>query len=197
MVIELTQPTCYVIAGPNGAGKTTFAMKYLPAVADCHNFINADMIAGGLSPLDPDRVQFVAGKLFLKEIHKQIAGRNDFAFETTLSGRSYLHLIKNLHKAGWQVILFYLWIPSALFSIERVKERVQQGGHNIPEDVIMRRYPKSIRNLIEHYTPLCDCTYCYDNSQPEPHLIFIHEKNKQQIMDAARYQHILRCIDGN
>jgi len=197
MTGKTAKPVCYIIAGPNGAGKTTFALKYLPAVADCKNFINADLIAGGLSPLAPDQARFAAGKLFLKEIQKQIAAGNDFAFETTLSGRSYLRLIKAMQQDGWEIVLFYLWIPSASFSRERVRERVRQGGHNIPDEVIRRRYPKSIRNLIKYYAPLCDQIFCYDNSSSEPRLIFSQEQEGLQIRDSEVYQYIERYQDDH
>ena len=120
---ENKKPICYVIAGPNGAGKTTFAMKYLPEIAGCHNFINADLIAFGISPLDSVGVQFDAGRLFLAEIHKNIEKRIDFAFETTLAGRSYINLLEKLRKEDWQIMLFFLWIPDADFSRDRVRQR--------------------------------------------------------------------------
>lgn len=147
----MTQPTCSIIAGPNGAGKTTFALTYLPEATDCRNFVNADMIAAGLSPLSPDRDWLAASRLFLEEVRQYIARRDDFAFETTLSGKTYLRLIQQLLGDGWQVKLYYLWLPSIEMSIERVAERVAHGGHNIPHESIIRRYPRSIANLLDHY----------------------------------------------
>lgn len=123
-------PTCTIIADPNGAGKTTFALEYLPNVAQCSRFINADLIAAGLSPLAPEREMIAANRLFLREIEEAIERRADFAFETTLSGRSYLKLINRLQADGWQVDLLYLALPSVEMSKLRVAERVKHGGHN-------------------------------------------------------------------
>jgi predicted ABC-type ATPase len=188
-------PTCYVIAGPNGAGKTTFALKYLPEIAGCHNFVNADLIAYGISPLDSAALQYDAGKLFLNEVHKNINKRVDFAFETTLSGRSHINLLKKLKKSDWHIVLFFLWIPDADFSKDRVRQRVLEGGHDIPDDAIYRRYPRIMHNLINLYIPLCDKVYCYDNSNPEPVLIFEQDARGNDILNEDIYQKIKRCAD--
>ncbi len=121
-------PTCWIIAGPNGAGKTTFALECLPKVAGCTNFINADLIAAGLSPLAPERELIAASRIFLREIKEYIARRDDFAFETTLAGRTYLRLIERLKSDGWQVELIYLALPSVEMSKLRVAERVAHGA---------------------------------------------------------------------
>jgi len=125
-------PTCWIIAGPNGAGKTTFAMEYLPKVTGCTNFVNADLIAAGLSPLAPERELIAASRIFLSEIEEHMSAKEDFAFETTLSGRSYLRLIQRLQAEGWQVGLIYLALPSVELSTLRVAERVAHGGHRTP-----------------------------------------------------------------
>jgi len=125
-------PRCLIIAGPNGAGKTTFALNYLLAEADIKRFLNADMIASGLSPFAPEDQAAAAGRLFLGEIESCIALGQDFAFETTLAGRGYLKLIDRLHAAGWRVDLHYIALPGVAFSKSRVAERVRHGGHNIP-----------------------------------------------------------------
>lgn len=190
-------PTCYIIAGPNGAGKTTFALNYLPDIAGCHNFVNADLIAYGISPLDSLAVQFDAGKMFLNELHKNIKKRVDFAFETTLAGRSYINLLKELKSNGWHIVLFFLWIPDADFSRDRVRQRVQDGGHDIPEDAIYRRYPRIMYNLIHDYMPLCSKISCYDNSNPEPILVFEQDENGHDILNKDIYQRMLRCADDH
>ena len=192
---ETTKPTCYVIAGPNGAGKTTFALNYLPKIAGCHNFVNADLIAYGMSPLDSISVQYEAGRLFLNEVHKNIAKRIDFAFETTLAGRSQINLLNKLKQDDWDVVLLFLWIPDADFSKDRVHQRVLDGGHNIPEEAIYRRYPRIMYNLTNIYMPLCDKVYCYDNSNPEPVLIFEQDDQGNNIRNVDIYQRILRCAD--
>ncbi|WP_418167158.1 zeta toxin family protein [Akkermansia sp.] len=119
---------CPIVAGPNGAGKTTFALDYLMHETNCRSFINADMIAQGLSPLKPEAVQVKAGKLFLEELERHLKQRESFCFETTLSGSSYFQKIKQWKKDGWRIVLHYLWIPNAQFSALRVQERVAQGG---------------------------------------------------------------------
>ncbi len=139
-------------------------MKYLPSIVDCCNFINADMIAAGISPLSPELAQMQAARIFLSAIQDNISKNKKFAFETTLSGRAYVKLLKRLKIENWKLILIYLWIPDIEFSKKRVNERVQQGGHNIPLDAIKRRYRKSISNLFNLYMPLCDYTLCFDNS---------------------------------
>jgi predicted ABC-type ATPase len=189
------KPTCYVVAGPNGAGKTTFALNYLPDIAGCRNFVNADLIAYGISPLDSVSVQYDAGRIFLNEIHKNIDKRIDFAFETTLAGRSQINLLKKLRQDNWQIVLFFLWIPNADFSKDRVQQRVQDGGHDIPVDAIYRRYPRIMHNLINIYMPLCDEVSCYDNSNPEPVLILEQNSNGNDILNNDIYQEILRCAD--
>jgi predicted ABC-type ATPase len=188
------QPTCYVIAGPNGAGKTTFALRYLPEITGCRNFINADLIADGLSPLNPSRVQLEAGKLLLREIHAHVEKNEDFAFETTLSGRSYLRLLKELRSKGWKIILIYLWIPSAEFSRQRVRQRVEAGGHNIPDEAIDRRYSRTVSNFLNLFAPLCDEVLCYDNSNPRPIVVFEQKGQERSVIDNVRYETILRSL---
>jgi predicted ABC-type ATPase len=186
---------CYIIAGPNGAGKSTFAIQFLPDMVRCDNFINADMIAAGISPLNPENAQIAASRIFLKELRKNIHNKVDFAFETTLSGSSYLKMIKNLKANGWHIILFYLWIPSVEFSSARVKQRVEQGGHNIPEDAISRRYSKSIKNLMNRYVGLCDEVYCLDNSGVIPQLVFELDKNGLRVNNKTIYDKINEVAD--
>ncbi len=190
------KPTCFIIAGPNGAGKTTFALQYLPKIAGCRNFVNADFIAYGLSPFDSLSAQYEAGRLFLREIYANIDKRVDFAFETTLAGRSHISLIKKLRQDGWRIVLFFLWIPDVVFSKSRVRERVAQGGHDIPEDTIERRYPRVMYNFIKVYASLCDKVVCYDNSGFQPILAYEKDENGQKISKPAVYENITRCTDG-
>jgi predicted ABC-type ATPase len=190
------KPTCFVIAGPNGAGKTTFALRYLPQIAGCRNFINADLIAYGLSPFDSLSAQLEAGRLFLREIYANIDKRVDFAFETTLAGRSQISLFKNLRQEGWRIVLLFLWIPDAAFSKSRVRERVAHGGHDVPDDTIYRRYPRIMYNLIKVYTPLCDKIICYDNSVLKLNPVFEQTGKKMRIVNQKLYDIILRQSDG-
>ena len=188
--------TCFIIAGPNGAGKTTFALRYLPQIAGCRNFVNADLIAYGLSPFDSLSSQYEAGRLFLREIYANIDKRVDFAFETTLAGRSHINLLKKLIKDDWQIVLFFLWIPDAAFSKKRIRERVKHGGHDIPDDAIYRRFPRIMHNFVKIYIPLCDKVVCYDNSESEPVLVFEQDKNGQKISNNDIYERIIRCANG-
>jgi len=202
-----SQPTCYVIAGPNGAGKTTFALRYLPEMTGCRNFINADLIADGLSPLNPVGVQLAAGKIFLREIEANVAAGTDFAFETTLSGRMYIRLLKELRSTrlrsdgttarheGWKIVLFYLWIPNAEFSRLRVRQRVESGGHDIPDEAITRRYRRTVSNFLTVFAPLCNEVFCYDNSGFKPRLVCEQRCGELAVFDQDRYDMILRSAD--
>jgi predicted ABC-type ATPase len=187
-------PTCYVIGGPNGAGKTTFAMRYLPRVAHCVEFVNADAIARGLSPLNETSVQVEAGRIFLRRIDELIQDRVDFSFETTLSGRAYARLFRRLQEAGFAVILFYLWIPGVAFSAERVASRVANGGHGIPPDAINRRYLKSLRNLFRLYIPLAQRTIIFDNSDEKATLVAEFQPSSKRILNETLFTRITRQI---
>ncbi|MGE4490541.1 MAG: zeta toxin family protein [Kiritimatiellales bacterium] len=191
----VSQPTCYVIAGPNGAGKTTFALRYLPEMTGCLNFINADLIADSLSPLDPAEVQLEAGKILLREIQEKVERRTNFAFETTLSGRMYVRLLKELRSKGWKIVLFYLWIPDAEFSRLRVEQRVASGGHDIPDEAIIRRYRRTVSNFLNVFVPLCDEVFCYDNSGSRPIPVFSKIGMEQEVLDVKRYRLILESCD--
>ena len=171
--------TCWIIAGPNGAGKTTFALEFLSEGAGCRNFINADLIAAGMNPLSPESQYYAASRIFLREIHTAIRKGKDFAFETTLSGRSYLRLIQQLLYDGWQVELIYLALPDVELSKLRVAERVAHGGHQVPLKDIERRFPRSLQNLLGEYSKLASRTRCFMNERENP--TFIYEQNGQQI----------------
>ena len=189
------KPTCFIIAGPNGAGKTIFALRYLPQIAGCHNFVNADLIAYGISPFDSLSAQYKAGRIFLSQIYANIDKRVDFAFETTLAGRSHINLLKKLRKDGWQIVIFFLWIPDAAFSKSRIRERVKHGGHNIPDNAIYRRFPRVMQNFIKIYIPLCDKVICYDNSRPDPVPVFRQDSKGKHVLNKDIYAKILRQSD--
>lgn len=133
-------PNLYIIAGCNGAGKTTASFTILPEMLNCDDFINADEIARGLSPLNPDKAAIEAGRIMLSKIDRLIENKQDFAFETTLSTKSYAKTITRAKSSGYQITLLFFWLDSPDLAIERVKTRVIEGGHNIPEPVIIRRY---------------------------------------------------------
>jgi len=159
-----------IIAGPNGAGKTTFARSFLPKEAQCLHFINADLIAAGLSPFAPEAAALKAGRLMLEEIDACVARDESFAFETTLSGQSYLTKIRQWRSIGYHVSLFFLSLPDAETAIARVAERVRQGGHSIPTDVIRRRFAAGLSNFENIYKAEVDAWAKYDNVA-EPKLL--------------------------
>lgn len=163
--------TIIIIAGPNGAGKTTFAREFLPHEASCLRFINADLIAQGLSPFRPEEAAVRAARLMLEMIAECVKRGESFAIETTLSGRTYARMIPQWKQAGYQVALFFLQLPSEDLAVARVADRVAQGGHNIPEEVIRRRFHAGIANFHALYKPLVDDWRLYDNSGERPILI--------------------------
>lgn len=160
-----------IIAGPNGAGKTTFARSFLPQEAQCPRFINADLIAAGLSPFAPEAAAIRAGRLMLEEMAGCVARGESFAFETTLAGIGYLRHVRDWRARGYHVKLFFLRLPDPEIAIARVAMRVRQGGHDIPEDVIRRRFAAGLRNLEQSYKAAVDAWAVYDNSGSEPVLL--------------------------
>ena len=158
------QPHLIVIAGPNGAGKSTTAPSLLKGTLEVTEFVNADLIAQGLSGFQPEGAVFHAGRVMLERIHYLAKKRIDFAFETTLASRTFAPWIADLRKTGYSFHLVFLWLQNEEFAVGRVAERVRMGGHNVPEETIRRRYYKGIRNFFHIYRPLADAWYFYDNS---------------------------------
>jgi predicted ABC-type ATPase len=163
--------TLYVIAGCNGAGKTTASFTILPEILDCKEFVNADEIARGLSPFQPEKVSFEAGRIMLHRIDELMYGGENFAFETTLSTKSYKDLIETAKSLGYNVTLLFFWLRNAQLAKERVKIRVLEGGHNVEESVIERRFTRGIVNLFDLYLPIIDEAMIFDNSEGLPVLI--------------------------
>ena len=157
-------PTIYIIAGCNGAGKSTAANVILPQFLKCKEFVNADSIAAGLSPFQPETVSFQAGRIMLNRIKDLISERSTFAFETTLTTKSYVKIIKEAKAKRYKVVLFYFWLNSVELALARIKDRVKKGGHNIPNDVVIRRYERSLDNLVNLFFPICNEWYIYNNS---------------------------------
>jgi predicted ABC-type ATPase len=160
-----------IIAGPNGAGKTTFGREFLPAEAALPVFINADLIAAGISPFDPGAAAIRAGRMMLQEIDRHAATGRSFAFETTLSGHTYLRRIDTWRAAGFVVALIFLSLSSPEDAIARVAERVRQGGHDVPPEVIRRRFIAGLRNFQQVYRDRVDDWQWFDNSGPVPRLL--------------------------
>ena len=155
--------TLYIIAGCNGAGKTTASMLLLPEILDCQEFVNADEIAKGISPFHPEEVAIQAGKLMLERINVLVEGEKSFAIETTLSTKSYRLLVDKAHQKGFKVHLMFFWLPNPLQAVERVAVRVREGGHDIPQDVILRRYSSGIYNLFNIYMNIVDSWIVVEN----------------------------------
>lgn len=160
-----------IIAGPNGAGKTTFAREFLPNEAACPVFINADLIAAGLAPFAPETAAVQAGRLMLAELERHAQAGNSFSFETTLSGRAYLNHIRKWQLAGYRVELIFLQLNHADEAVARVQQRVRQGGHDIPEAVIRRRFSAGLSNFHLHYAPAVDAWALYNNAGEVPVLL--------------------------
>ncbi len=161
----------YIIAGCNGAGKTTASFTILPEILDCKEFVNADEIAKGLSPFQPEKVSLEAGRLMLKRINELLSENETFAFETTLSTKSYKGKIIDAKEKGFRVILLFFWLQSIELAKERVKLRVSEGGHNIEPDIIERRYIRGIKNLFAIYLPIVDGAFIFDNSDLKHQLL--------------------------
>ncbi len=160
-----------IIAGPNGAGKTTFAIEFLPNEAGCPAFVNADLIAAGIAPFQPEKSAIRAGKLMLEEIKAHVLKGESFAFETTLSGRGYGRMIPEWQAIGYRVKLIFLSLPNVEMAIERVATRVVQGGHDVPKAIIKRRFEAGIHNFNKIYKSLVDAWTLYDNSGEAPDML--------------------------
>ena len=171
MTSAATSKRIIILAGPNGAGKTTFAREYLTREADCPAFINADLIAEGLSPFVPERVALSAGRIMLRQMADYVRRDESFAFETTLAGKNYARSIPQWRDEGYIVKLHFLSLPSANVAVARVAERVRQGGHNVPEDVIRRRFASGLKNFESIYKAMVDEWTLYDCAGEEPSVV--------------------------
>ncbi|SKC11473.1 Predicted ABC-type ATPase [Soonwooa buanensis] len=171
----MNEKNLYIIAGCNGAGKTTASFTILPEILDCKEFVNADEIAKGLSPFQPEKVAFEAGRIMLNRIDELFKNQENFAFETTLATKTYKQKIKFAKENNYNTTLLFFWLRNSDLAKERVKTRVKEGGHNIPTDVIERRYLNGIKNLFDIYLEIVDQVLIFDNSEGKP--ILIAEKN--------------------
>ncbi len=165
------RPRCILIAGPNGAGKTTFARRYLPENAGMVHFVNADLIASGMSPLKPEIAAIAAARMVLGELDRLVADRADFAFETTLSGLTHLHRLTSWKRAGYRIDIVYLKLSSSRLALRRVAARVRQGGHNVRQADVLRRFVRGWDNFQRVYRSLADSWAVYDNSALTPQLL--------------------------
>ena len=171
----MNEKNLYIIAGCNGAGKTTASFTILPDILDCKEFVNADEIAKGLSPFQPEKVAFEAGRIMLNRIDELFKNQENFAFETTLATKTYRQKVKFAKENNYNTTLLFFWLRNSNLAKERVKTRVKEGGHNIPNDIIERRYMNGIKNLFDIYLEIVDQVLIFDNSEGKP--ILIAEKN--------------------
>lgn len=192
----MKKKSVYIIAGPNGSGKTTFARKFLPEYVKCPNFVNADLIAQGLAPFEPSAAALKAGKLVLHQIADYSRNGVDFAFETTLSGKSYTRILRELKRSGYKLHLFFLWIPSAELAIARIKDRVASGGHDVPEHDVRRRFVRGATNFFELYEPLMDSWMLFDNSRAQPLLVAKRHKATLTILHNSLFQTIKKTVNA-
>lgn len=187
----------YIIAGPNGSGKTTFASTFLPAYAKCDRFINADLIATGLSPFSPQQVAIKSGKLVLEQIREYAENGVDFGFETTMSGVTYLKYFEMLKEKGYKIHIYFLWIPSSQLAVARVKDRVAQGGHNVPVADIKRRFERSTEKFFKQYRLLADQWMLFNNEQSKPKLIARKQNAHIDVIDTCLFEKITKKVGVN
>ena len=190
-------PNLFIIAGCNGAGKTTASFTILPDVFHLDIFVNADEIARGLSPLNPDKSSIEAGRMMLSKIDQHVDNRTDFAFETTLASKSFVKTIRKAKNAGYNVSLIFYYLDSEQLAIERVETRVKEGGHNIPKDVIIRRYYAGIRNLFELYMPICNYWSIFNNSTTHPEFIAMRMNDTALKIENSYIFELIRKKAGN
>lgn len=189
--MEKKKMNLYIIAGCNGAGKTTASFTVLPEMLGCREFVNADEIAAGLSPFNPEGVAIQAGRLMIDRIIYLLKEGETFAFETTLATRSYVKLIRQAQKRGYFVTLLFFSLSTPEQAVARVAKRVSMGGHNIPTDVILRRYEAGLSNLFQLYMPVVDCWSLYDNSDcPSVHIASGLGGDKIAVYDKKAYQQL-------
>ena len=187
-------PVIYVIGGPNGAGKTTFAREFLPA-ANVVEFLNADLLAAGLSPLQPSTMAVRSARLLLGRWRELLALRRNFAFESTLSGRTYAGMLREARAAGYEVRLCYLWLPNVAMSLGRVRQRVRKGGHDVPEADLRRRFLPSLRNFFSLYLPLADEALLFNAAGNPPKLIARWQGRTTLLIEPEIYDRIQKQIE--
>lgn len=176
----MKNPSLYIISGANGAGKTTSSFTVFPEILKCKEYINADSIAKAISPFNPDSVSIQAGKILLKRIEMLVSEKVDFAFETTLSSKSIIGIIKKAKSSGYKINILFFYLNSYHIAYRRVTERVKHGGHNIPRNVIKRRYIRGVINLINIYKNICDFCLIVNNSGKVPKIIAEIKNNSTQ-----------------
>ena len=187
------RPCFHLIAGPNGAGKTTFARRFLPHYAGSYSFLNADLIAAGLSPLRPEAAAISAGRILVREWRRLARARIDFAAESTLAGVGLIRRLKSLRRAGYRLCLYFLWLPAAALAQARVQARVLMGGHDVPPETIARRYLAGLDALREGLLDRFDDWYLFDNSGPRPRLIASERNGRRHVTGRKIFETLIRA----
>ncbi len=188
-------PRLYILAGCNGAGKTTASYTFLPEILDCREFVNSDEFAKSLSPFDPSVASVAASRFMLRRIHYLLDSNATFSIETTLATRSLVSIIKDARERGYTITLIYLWLQNPELAIQRVRDRVESGGHNIQEDVLRRRYAVGIKYLFEIYMPLCDSWMIGDNTNPPFSLVAEGNSKRTIIKDEDKFKRIRKVLE--
>lgn len=188
-------PRLYILAGCNGAGKTTASYTFLPEILDCREFVNSDEFAKSLSPFNPASASVTASRFMLRRVEYLIGKGTDFSIETTLATRSLVRVINSARKSGYVITILYLWVSSPEIAIQRVRDRVASGGHNIADDVLRRRYISGLNYLFDIYMPLCDRWMIADNSCSTFTLVAEGDKKRTIIKDDDKFRKIRRMID--
>lgn len=189
--------TISIVAGPNGAGKSTFVENYLNRYIDCDEFLNADLIARGLSPFAPERQALRASEIFLQRLDELAAGNSSFALETTLAGRSYRRRIPRWKELGFRVTLFFIWLPTEEIAIRRVAARVEQGGHNIAVSDIRRRYARGLKNLTTVYLPIVDDAWVLNGAVTPPEVVWRRSEGNECVRNVGIWHLIQRFERDN
>ena len=190
-------PRLYILAGCNGAGKTTASYSFLPEILDCREFVNSDEFAKSLSPFDPSVASVSASRFMLRRIDYLLKRGSDFSIETTLATRSLVSIINEARAQSYVITILYLWVQAPEIAIQRVRDRVASGGHNIPEDVLRRRYTTGLKYLFDIYMPICDRWMIADNSGPTFMLIAEGDVNRTIIKDEEKFKRIRKMIEEN
>ena len=193
---KISHPTIHVVAGPNGAGKTTFARTFLPEMG-CPNFLNADLIAAGLSPLSPSSAAIRAARVLLSEWESLVKAKASFGFETTLSGRVYVSRLQQALAQGYRINIYYLWLPAVEVALRRIRQRVTKGGHNVPAIDVKRRFRPSLENFFRLYLPLAENALLFDGSTRPPKLVAEIQKESHVIREAMTYERIQQSIQAH